>query len=87
MYGGSCRGGHGRPDLVDAIVRGQVASGAGWRGGGVKLGADNHEDVAQKVASSPLLRSKGLPVCVREADTPDEIVRAGFGAELVTGFH
>ena len=51
----------------------------------VKLAADVHEDGAQKVESPPLLRSEGLPVGSPEADTPDKIVRAGFGEELVTG--
>ena len=49
QYRGSCRGCHGRADLVGNIVRGRDASGAGWRGGVVKLGGDLHEDVAQKV--------------------------------------
>ena len=52
----------------------------------VKLAADLHEDVAQMIESPPLLRSEGLPVGNREADTPDEIVRAGFGEKLVSGF-
>ena len=44
------RGCHFRADLVDIIIRGRDASGAGWRGGVVKLAADLHEDVAvQKV--------------------------------------
>ena len=86
QYGGSCRGCHGRADLVGTIVRGRDASGEGWRGGVVKLAADLHEDVAQMVESSPLLRSEGLSVSNPEADTPDEIVRAGFGEKLVSGF-
>ena len=55
-------------------------------GGVVKLAADLHEDVAQKVASPPLLRLEGLPFGSPKAQTPDEIVRAGFDAELVAGF-
>ena len=42
--------------------------------------------VAQKVESPPLLTSESLPVGSSEADTPDEIVRAGFGEELVASF-
>ena len=54
-------------------------------GGVVKLAADLHEDVAQKVESPPLLRLKGLPVGCPGGDTPDKIVRAGFGEEHVPG--
>ena len=86
QYGGSCRECRGRADLVDTIVRGRDASGAGGRGGMVKLAVDLHEYVAQKVEFPPLLRSEGLPVGIPEAGTPDEIVRAGFGEELVAGF-
>ena len=52
----------------------------------VKLAADIHEDIAQKAESPPLLRSEGLPLGSPEADTPDEVVRAGFGEELCAGF-
>ena len=48
QYGGSCRGCHGRADLVDTIVRRRDASGAGWTGEVVKLAADLHEDIAPK---------------------------------------
>ena len=51
----------------------------------VKLAADLHENVALKVESPPLLKPEGLLVGSPEADTPDEIVRAGFGKELVAG--
>ena len=51
----------------------------------VKLAADLHEDVAQKGESPPLLRSEGMPVGSPENDTPNEIVRTGFGEELVAG--
>ena len=51
----------------------------------VKLAANLYEHVVQKVESPPLLRSEGLPVGSPEADTPDEIVRAGFGEEVVAG--
>ena len=51
----------------------------------VKLAANLHEDVAQKAESPPLLSAEGLPVGSPEARTPDEIVRAGFGEELVAG--
>ena len=54
-------------------------------GGVVKLAVDLHEDVAQTVDSPPLLSSEGLPVRSPEIDTPDEIVRAGFGKEHVAG--
>ena len=83
--GDFCKGCHGRADLVDTLVRGGNASGAGQRGGVVKLAANNHEDVVQKVESLSLLRSEGLPVGSPEVDIPDKIVRAGFGEELVAG--
>ena len=86
QYGRSYRGYHGSADLVDTTVGGRDANGAGWRGGVVKLAADLHEDVAQKVESPPLLTSESLPVGSSEADTPDEIVRAGFGEDLVDSF-
>ena len=72
---------------MDTIVRGRDARGAGWREGAVKLAADRHEDVAQKIEPPPLRRSEGLPVSSLEADTPDEIMRAGFSEELVAGVH
>ena len=71
---------------MDIIVRERDANGAGWRGVLVKLAADLHEDVAQRVELTPLLRSEGLLVGSPEADTPEKIVRAGFGEELVDGF-
>ena len=37
-------------DLVDTIVGGRDASGAGWMGGVVKLAVNLHEDVAQRLS-------------------------------------
>ena len=54
-------------------------------GGVIKLAADLRDDVVYEIESPPLLSSEGLPVINLEADTPDEIVRAGFGEKLVAG--
>ena len=56
-------------------------------GGVVKLAADLQGDFTQNLESPPLLGSEGLPSGSPEADTPDELLRAGFGAEFAAGFH
>ena len=84
-YEGSGKGCRARADPVDTIVRGPEASEGGWMEVVVKLVVDLHMDVAQTREHQPLLRSDGLPVSSHEADTPDEIVQAGFGEELVIG--
>ena len=65
--------------LISWIPLSEGETRVGRDGGGVvELAANLHEDVAQK-------RSEGIPVGSPEADTPDEIARAGFGEEIVAG--
>ena len=52
-------------------------------GGVVQLAVDFQEDVAQQVKARPLLRLESSPVVGPEADTSDEMGRAGFGEEGV----
>ena len=58
-----------------------------WRGGGGGGQVDDQPSrrCRQKVEALSLLRSERLPIGSPECDTPDEIVRTGFGEELVAG--